>query len=130
MRMPLLQMGSEHCCEESILIPVILPSNSKTPGQTLTKSLYYRMLRQTGSLFSKIKTLSFSQFSLAEAKVRRGARRPLPSSSTATAAETQKPLSFRPIQKPGYGRWQRAGDRCWWRLVALAEASGRWDKYG
>ncbi|XP_040932400.1 uncharacterized protein [Gossypium hirsutum] len=52
MRMPLLQMGSEHCCEESILIPVILPSNSKTPGQTLTKSLYYRMLRQTGSLFS------------------------------------------------------------------------------
>ncbi|TYJ17956.1 hypothetical protein E1A91_A09G088800v1, partial [Gossypium mustelinum] len=41
MRMPLLQMESEHYCEESILIQVFLPSNSKPPDQTLTESLYY-----------------------------------------------------------------------------------------
>ncbi|KAB2075673.1 hypothetical protein ERO13_A07G219800v2 [Gossypium hirsutum] len=45
-------MRSEHYCKESILIPVILPSNSKPPGQTLIESLYYQMLRQTRSLFS------------------------------------------------------------------------------
>ncbi|TYI07162.1 hypothetical protein ES332_A10G208100v1 [Gossypium tomentosum] len=53
MQMPQLRMVSKHCCKESILIPVALPSNSKPLDPTLTKNLYCQKLHQTGYAFSE-----------------------------------------------------------------------------
>ncbi|KAK8333411.1 hypothetical protein V6Z12_A10G200800 [Gossypium hirsutum] len=52
--MPQLRMVSKHCCKESILIPVALPSNSKPLDPTLTKNLYCQKLHQTGYAFSRV----------------------------------------------------------------------------